>query len=93
MKEQRTPENTKETMRLIEEIIRATKDDERVRTVDAARRAAEAALPSLIDMDDAPELALMQRALDVCRRLRDATTADERDTAIAIACAIADEAG
>ena len=42
-------------------------------------------LPSLVDQLEA-------RALDVCRRLRDAATDDERDTAIAIACAVADEA-
>lgn len=51
------------------------------------RAAAQASreLPSLADQ-------LEERALDVCRRLRDAATDDERDTAIAIACAIADEA-
>lgn len=37
-------------------------------------------------------LSAKARALDVCRRLRDATTDDERDTAIALACAVADAA-
>lgn len=62
---------------------------------DAARRAL-AELPALLDTieDDAAwrNEAIARRALDVCRRLRDAATDNERDTAIAIACAIADEA-
>lgn len=50
------------------------------------RAAAQAAreLPSLVDQLEA-------RAIDVCRRLRDAADDDERDTAIALACAVADE--
>jgi hypothetical protein len=40
--------------------------DERRRFTDAAARAAEAELPALADTTDAPELALMQRALAAC---------------------------
>ncbi len=62
--------------------------DERRRMIEAVG----AELPALSAMDDAPELRVFERALDVCRRLRDATTRTERDTAIALACAVADEA-
>ena len=51
-------------------------------------RAAAQASRELAGLHDQLEM----RALDVCRRLRDARTNDERDTAIALACAVADEA-
>ena len=57
----------------------------------AAARASQE-LVALHDQD-ADELRLFERALDACRRLRDAQTRGETDTAIALACVVADEAG
>lgn len=71
----------------------AARTDEHRRFVERTARAAETELPALADTTDAPELALMQRALDACRQLRDAevgTLAWSR--AVLEACAIADEA-
>jgi hypothetical protein len=61
-----------------------------------ARARAHLELPALHDVpeDDAAERQhlLGQAALGVCRQLRDAVTRDQRDTAIARACGLADEA-
>lgn len=66
--------------------------DERRRIVAQAAQAAADELPALADTTDAPELALMQRALDACRALRDAQTRSQELTALALACLVADEA-